>query len=59
MVHFNSENLTLLISLYLFAINFLAFIFMATDKYYAKNKIFRIQEKTLLNLIKYGGLIGG
>lgn len=43
---------------YLFFINVVAFVAMGIDKYKAKHKKWRIQEKTLFILAIIGGSIG-
>lgn len=43
---------------YLFAINILAFILMAVDKNRARNRQYRISEKTLWTVAFLGGAIG-
>ena len=44
--------------IYLFIVNALGFAVMHLDKYFAKNKMFRIPEATLLGIAVIGGSIG-
>lgn len=43
---------------YLLLINAVGFAIMLYDKYLAKNKLWRIPEKTLLGIAAFGGSIG-
>ena len=47
-----------IVLLYLLIINALGFILMLTDKYKAKNNLWRIPESTLLTAAALGGSIG-
>lgn len=54
------SNLYLAIGVYLILINLITFSFFTLDKVFSmKNDNQRVKEKTLLKLMKYGGLGGG
>lgn len=49
----------ILIQIYLFIINAVAFVFMLVDKIKAQNNAWRIPERVLLGLCAAGGSLGG
>ncbi|KAL4441755.1 hypothetical protein ABPG74_008752 [Tetrahymena malaccensis] len=55
----SQEILPILLGIYILLINVACFIFLGLDKVYSIKNKKRIQEKTLLALIKYGGYCGG
>lgn len=52
----NTNNI--LISLFIFSINFVAFLFMKMDKKFAQTNHHRISEKNLLIIAIFGGAFG-
>ncbi|EWS74069.1 transmembrane protein, putative (macronuclear) [Tetrahymena thermophila SB210] len=55
----SQEIIPILLGIYIVLTNIACFIFLGLDKVYSIKNKKRIQEKTLLALINYGGYCGG